>query len=130
MKRYPPMLLLMFVSGCASFFQERVSKYDESNQRLEEERVELLVRAEGLRRDVAAAGGALKPTVDIQREIESVQRSIERTEKLIDAEKREREGSLIGATEEVKYKQEILAAILGIGAAGISALVGSAKRMS
>ena len=38
--------------------------------------------------------------------------------------------SLQKQLEEVKYKQEILAAILGIGAAGISALVGSAKRMS
>jgi len=115
-------------TGCTSFFQGRVTKHDEAISSIQEERIFLLAKRRELKRDISSSEREGKDTAGLQRKLKELQSGIVRTEKQLEEEKGSQREALKGATYEIKYKQEMLAAILGIGATAISALVRSAKR--
>ena len=119
---------VMALAGCTSFFQSRVTDHDRAIRSIQQSRSELLARASGLGEDIAIARRSGGSTDSLQRELGEVQSSISRAESELDRERQSQAEALKGASTEMKYKQEMLAALLGIGATAISTLVRIAKR--
>jgi len=119
---------ILILTGCGSFFQSRVEEHDGTIRTLEEKKASVMETEDATRKALRIAEESGTHTEEIRKELESLRTNTIRIEKELSRERGERTEALKGASDEMKFKHSILAAVLGMGSAAVSALVIRAKR--
>ena len=119
---------LLLCAGCSSFFQDRVEESDKVIKQLEQQiRARALEQAR-LEEEIRNAAGGSAEAEGLQSQFNEMAFRLAEANQQLRAEKETRDKAMEGASDEMRWQKEMLAALLGVGATAVSALVGGAKK--